>query len=611
MLPALIAMAMLADWQVAGAASPTVIFSYPNGFAGAGSAINLVSDGITLSGPVIELTNGAVGQHEAGAAWYKTQVDITSFTTDFTFQLASGQTVPAIIGITFCVQNSNSTTNPGQNGFGNNVGADTNLAGYGAFWYPTRLNSYQYPIGNSIAIKFDMNNASGTWVGGGTNAYLPPRSPNSVGLFINGGPSNALIPQDDINFSGINFYTGHVMAAHVVYDGSLLTLVLRDTVTNAQLRKTWPVNIPAVTQGSTAWVGFTAGSIPAVANNLLTWTFSQGYATRLATPTFSVSAGAYTSAQTVSINGPAGATIYYTTNGQQPTTSSSQYTGPISVSSNEVVQAIAVETGFTDSLVAVANYQIAPANAPIIDFPSGFAAASNLIAVNGTAKFSSSALQLTDTNGNSMGAEVGTAWYAVPVNVGTFTTNFTLSFQSASANGMTFCIQNQPPASSDTSIRWVSGGINTMGNAGNGLGYSGTYGGIINSVAVKFDLYSGTGNDTGLYTNGADVSQNGISMNGSGVSLKGGNPLAVSLSYDGTTLSMTVTDTVSHASYSRSWAINIPSTVGGNTAYVGFTGATGGLFATQQILAWTYSSQGQTSGQPPPVPMAPTNFAVH
>jgi hypothetical protein len=36
--------------------------------------------------------------------------------------------------------------------------------------------------------------------------------------------------------------------------------------------------------------------------------------------------------------------------------------------------------------------------------------------------------------------------------------------------------------------------------------------------------------------------------------------------------------------------MNIPSIVGSNAAYVGFTGGTGGLAATQKILTWTYST---------------------
>jgi hypothetical protein len=54
---------------------------------------------------------------------------------------------------------------------------------------------------------------------------------------------------------------------------------------------------------------------------------------------------------------------------------------------------------------------------------------------------------------------------------------------------------------------------------------------------------------------------------------------------------MTVTDTVNTAqTFTSSWPINIPATVGGNTAYLGFTGGTGGLTATQEILTWTYNN---------------------
>ena len=590
----LIAMSMLVTCKVASAAS-TLVFSYPNGFSGAGSAIQTAASG-RFSGSDIALSSGGAGQHQAGAAWYKTAQNITSFTTDFTFQLASGLPVPSIVGFTFCVQNSNSTTNP--MGPGAVVSADTNLAGYGA--YDPSLGS-QWPIGNSIAVKFDLNNS-------GENNYRPGSSPSSIGLYINGGPKAALVPQNDLNSSGINLYSGHIMAGHIVYDGSILTVTLKDTVTNAQFRTSWPIDIPAITKSNTAWVGFTAGTIPAVANNLLSWSFSQGYAPRLAAPSFSVAGGSYASGQSVTISAPSGATVYYTTNGQQPTSSSSKYTGPISVSSSEVVQAVAIGTGYTDSLVAVANYQIAPAGTPLINFPSGFANASNLVTANGSAVFNGSAIQLTNS---SNVIEAGSAWYVVPVNVSSFTTNFTLQLLNPRANGMTFTIQNHPPASSDSSILYVSGGPNAIGNNQSGLGYSGSTGGtggqnagLLSSVAVIFDLYSGSGNLTGLYTNGAMPTGSSIDMSSSGLSLHSGNPLNVALAYNGTTLRMTITDSKTKASFSKSWTIDIPSTVGGSTAYVGFTGATGGLSATQDVVSWTYSAS------PTAVPAAPSNLRV-
>ena len=51
-----------------------------------------------------------------------------------------------------------------------------------------------------------------------------------------------------------------------------------------------------------------------------------------------------------------GATIYYTTNGANPTTSSTKYTGAFTLTSNATVKAIAVKTGWNNSSVASASF---------------------------------------------------------------------------------------------------------------------------------------------------------------------------------------------------------------------------------------------------------------
>lgn len=55
---------------------------------------------------------------------------------------------------------------------------------------------------------------------------------------------------------------------------------------------------------------------------------------------------------TVTITADAGATIYYTTNGQTPTVNDAEYAGPFPISSTLTVKAIAVEDGKLHSLVA-------------------------------------------------------------------------------------------------------------------------------------------------------------------------------------------------------------------------------------------------------------------
>jgi hypothetical protein len=307
-----------------------------------------------------------------------------------------------------------------------------------------------------------------------------------------------------------------------------------------------------------------------------------------ATPVFTLAPGTYTTAQTVSItDGTAGATIYYTTNGTTPSTASTKYAGPITVSSTETFEAIAAAaksanvtaaavtaTSTSNSAVAVATYTITPGTTqPVsaINFPSGFAAAKSSIVFNGSAVLGGTTLQLTNGGTN----QEGTAWYATPVNVQSFTTDFTFHLTNPSADGFTFAIQRQ--------------GTAAKGIFGTGLGYE--Y--IPTSVAVKFDLFNNAGegtDSTGLFTNGAAPTVPAVNLSTTGINLHSGDTMTAHLVYNGKVLTMTITDTVTKAAYTTSFTINIPATVGNNTAYVGFTGGTGGASSTQQILAWTFGN---------------------
>jgi hypothetical protein len=91
------------------------------------------------------------------------------------------------------------------------------------------------------------------------------------------------------------------------------------------------------------------------------------------TPTFSPAAGTYPMTQSVTISDatPA-ATIYYTTNGYTPSTSSTVYGGPIAVASWETIEAIAIAPGSSQSLVGLAPYTIgSPAAAAPTFSPGG------------------------------------------------------------------------------------------------------------------------------------------------------------------------------------------------------------------------------------------------
>lgn len=105
----------------------------------------------------------------------------------------------------------------------------------------------------------------------------------------------------------------------------------------------------------------TGDSLSAVASATYTITSSggSGFKPPAATPTFSLTAGVYNSERIVTIGDTTtGATIYYTTDGSAPTTSSTQYTGAIKVSTSETLKAAAIAKRNSLSAVASARYTI-------------------------------------------------------------------------------------------------------------------------------------------------------------------------------------------------------------------------------------------------------------
>jgi N-acetylneuraminic acid mutarotase len=125
--------------------------------------------------------------------------------------------------------------------------------------------------------------------------------------------------------------------------------------------------------------------------------FSSGYsgatysinpqAPQTAAPSFSVPAGSYASVQTVTISDTtSGAFIYYTTDGSTPTTNSTMYTSPITVSSSETLQAIAVASGDTGSPVTSAVYTInlSAAAEPAFSLASGTYTGSQSVTLSDT-----------------------------------------------------------------------------------------------------------------------------------------------------------------------------------------------------------------------------------
>ncbi|MGD0630710.1 MAG: chitobiase/beta-hexosaminidase C-terminal domain-containing protein [Terracidiphilus sp.] len=102
------------------------------------------------------------------------------------------------------------------------------------------------------------------------------------------------------------------------------------------------------------------------------------------TPSISPPSGTYNTIQSVTITDATnGATIYYTTDGSTPSSSSTKYTGAFMVSVSGIVRAIAEKAGLQSSAIAQANYtlQIGTTPAPTFTPPGGTVGAGTTVTI--------------------------------------------------------------------------------------------------------------------------------------------------------------------------------------------------------------------------------------
>ena len=256
----------------------------------------------------------------------------------------------------------------------------------------------------------------------------------------------------------------------------------------------------------------------------------------------------------------------------------------------------------------------AAAHAQVINYPRGFAGSSGQIwLVNGASPLVGSTIQLT-TSG--LFDTANNAWYETPVNVQAFTTTFTFTETCSSYCGDGFgfmIISTGNPSSAGFTYSGDNGAQFSWSQCG-GTGNTDCL--AINSILVKFDLFNGqTGspgaNFTGFYSGGTypqAPNNPQYDMSPSGINMESGDLFTCTITYDGSSLTETLTDTVTKATYTNTYTgIDIPSLVGGNTAYVGFGGSTGAATVTQSLSSWTYTVESPGAGWHPDVLSRPWN----
>jgi len=262
-----------------------------------------------------------------------------------------------------------------------------------------------------------------------------------------------------------------------------------------------------------------------------------------------------------------GAGLTKSGNGIMSLETASTYVGATTINAGTVIVKDSAAFGSSEVTINGGTIQFASQSV------SGFAGfAKN----NGATVDAANAVATLTDNG---GSEARTVFSPVKISAGDgFAANFTYTAGgSLGADGVAFVVQGVGP--------------NAVGGAGGALGY----GGIGSSAALQLNIYNPNTPGT-AYNTGGNVTSPFISSNP--VALGSGHPIAVNVVYDATahTLTETLTDQTTLAVYTNTFTgVDIGAAVGNSSGYVGFTGGTGGLVATQTISGFTYASGGSVA----------------
>jgi hypothetical protein len=195
-----------------------------------------------------------------------------------------------------------------------------------------------------------------------------------------------------------------------------------------------------------------------------------------------------------------------------------------------------------------------------------------------TPTISNNVLTLTDGGTN----EASSAFFDTPQNISGFFASYTYQATGSNqlANGITFCLQNS------------SLGLYAVGAGGGDLGYAS----ITPSAAFEMNLYAAANGGAGIQfgTDGSTPDSTNPTapyLSTAPVNIASGDPINVQLYYSQNVLNVWLVDAKAGKTFATSLsAPNLPSIVGGSSAFVGFTGATGTTNSTQTVSNFVFSS---------------------
>ena len=329
------------DLTVSNQAATPTFSPAPGSYSGSTVTVNLAD--ATPGATIYYTTNGATPS--TSSAKYSAALTLSATTTVQAIAAASGYSNSAVGSATYIMTAATPTFSPAPGSYSTST-VQVSLA----------------DATPGAVIYYTLNGAAPT---SGSSKYSAPLTLSATttiqAIAIAGGYNNSPVASATYTLGAA---TPTFSPAAGSYSSSTVTVSLADATPGATIYYTTNGATPSTSSSKyssplTLSANTTIQAIAAASGYTNSAVASATYGVTAPSPTFSVAAGNYTSTQTVSLSDTIpGASIYYTTNGSTPTTGSSLYSTPISVSATTTIQAIAVASGYNNSAVASATYTI-------------------------------------------------------------------------------------------------------------------------------------------------------------------------------------------------------------------------------------------------------------
>jgi len=253
---------------------------------------------------------------------------------------------------------------------------------------------------------------------------------------------------------------------------------------------------------------------------------------------------------------------------------------------------------FTDAQIsAVGNYQVVITNfygsvtssVAVLTFgsqPLGFNGSGLNWTVSGNGYYAYSPPTVTGnvlTLTDGAGGENLSFFFDSPQYIGAFAASFVYQAGgNKGADGVAFCIQNDPR------------GASALGGGGGQLGV-GSGAPITPSIELELNLFTGNSEKVGylVETNGLTGSTggNGNYLAPGEIQINSGDPITITVDYANPQLTLAFTDAVARTSFTTNLQVgDLTQLLGTNAAYLGFTGADGGVSSIQTISNFSFLS---------------------